>query len=220
MKKNSIIMGIAAVVVLGGAAAWYLMRDNSEPTNSTTSTSQTSDVTTSDETHAAAEFSPMPMNNSDFIATFKVTGKNGKNGTGTYEHSANGDYKISGSSQGQAYEAYFVGGSMISCSSGECIKMPGNLAGPPVDTDSISYNGSSVDAPENKVKYVGTGSCSVGTCDKWEVTDLSKNGKITYYTKGDRMYRMIVESDDGTMDGTYEYKDVSIQAPATVQSYL
>ena len=212
MNKTIMVVGVVVIVVLGGAAAWYFTQNNSQSTEDTANSSQTNSGEA-----GAAVFRPQPMDAVSYVATFKVTGKDGASGTGLYEHASNGDYKMSGSSQGQAYEAYFVGGAMISCSDGECIKMPGNMSNAPVDADSIGFNESEADS-DGQVKYVGTESCSAGTCDKWEVTDLSKNGKVTYYTQNDRMYRMIAESDDGTMDGTYEYKDVTIVAPANVMS--
>src|SRR5690606_13010735 len=96
-----------------GVGAWSLTRNNSESTDDTNS-SQNGEVTTTGESSMAV-FGPKAMNNTDYVATFKVTGSNGHSGTGVYEHSANGDYKISGSSQGQTYEVYFIGSAMISC---------------------------------------------------------------------------------------------------------
>src|SRR5690606_6568747 len=102
-------------------------RDASRPTTeNTNNNSQTDTATTSDETSIPV-FQPQPMDTVDYIATFETTGKNGESGTGIYEHASNGDYKMSGSSQGQTYEAYFINGAMISCSDGECVKMPGNI---------------------------------------------------------------------------------------------
>lgn len=216
MNKTIVTIGIAAIVVLGGAATWYFTRDDSGSTEKSSSNSQASNASASGDTSVPV-FHPQPMDNVDYVATFKTTGKNGETGTGVYEHSANGDYKISGSSQGQTYEMYSIAGGMISCSNGECIRIPGDIPAAPVNSDSIGYNKDDADS-NPQVKPAGKEACSVGMCDKWEVVDLSKNGKITYYTQGDRMYRMIAETDDGTMDGSYEYKKVSIQEPANVRS--
>lgn len=209
MKRN-VIIGIAAVLLIVGAVSLFLLtRGDSSDSPATKSSTQSAD--------GDPTFAPLATLGSSYEATYSFTGEDGTASTGTIAVDKNGDSKYSGKAEGSSFELYTIGDDAISCTDGTCYRLAtGGESSEAVDSDDYSYTDDDYADFKNNAAYKGTDSCPSGTCSVWEITDVD-NTIITMYIDSDNRVSKVMGSDeDGKFEVSYNYKSVSISAPANV----
>ncbi len=213
MNKN-IIIGLIAVLVLGGGGAAYLATQKDDTSDSSTSESS-SEHSDSDDHSAGETFNPKITADMAFVATISGTSDGVESLAGTIESDGKGNTHFSGTQAGETAE-YFVlaDGSYIFCQDGTCYKTPTASGEEP---DDYNFRQEDIDKFKATAVHLGEEDCPAGKCDVWQVNDDGTDTKI-YISKSNQYVSQVIGTQDGdTFKIVYDFKDVTVTPPTDVQ---
>lgn len=206
MNKGLIIGIIAAVVIAGGAVAYFSMPDESDNNNASTNQNQAN--------NNLPTFNAASTDSRDFVATIS-SGVEG--GDSSFEYDVDSkSFRYKASASGQTIETIITPDAYFTMANGEWIKYP-TTTGSGIDPESYQYNTNEIDAYKGTTTYVERESCSAGPCDVWRTTSAGAVSTLFIDTATGYIVRVETTVDGKTSSIAYDYKNVTIAPPTTYQ---
>ena len=119
MSRRKIIGIIVAVVLIGGAVAYFATKDSEDSDKNKASTSQTS----SNSGSSSNAFNPASTEGLEFKATLTTTGTTGTT-EATIEHDDKGNTQYIATTGGQQVKIIYTSDAYYMCTGDNCLKYP------------------------------------------------------------------------------------------------
>lgn len=215
MKKSVVIAMLVAVLLLGGAMAYFIMEgdDGGEQANSQDASNSESvdDIASPD----AQVFEPIATTSQSFIVTLEAMGEDAAY-SGTVSFDGSGNTLFEGTFQDDELKFYDVDGRFISCQNDTCYELPDGQNG--VDSNSFTYDDSKLNEYKQDAEYIGTADCPAGMCSVWQV--VKDDVDVMIYVAADgRISKAEGTSSGSEFSAIFTYQPVTITAPENVAEY-
>lgn len=205
MNRNLVIGLIVAVLVGGGIWAYMSSQDEDNNTDNTSQSQQNGETPT---------FNATSTDQQDFVGT--ITGS-GQEGSVVFEYDKDSDSfrYVATSSEGGEIETITTPEAYYTRANDTWIKYP-TADNTGFDASSYQYTNEELGA-FNSSAYQGTQSCATGTCHVWRYTTENTESTLLIDTETGYIVRVSNVVGDQTSAIDYEYKSVTISAPADAQ---
>ncbi len=212
MKKSIIIaLAVIAVVVLGGGAYLAMNKDSN---NKSAAPAVSQDTQTQSQT--AAAFNPVAMTGVSYEAAL-TSQKDGKTFTASLKYDGKGNSEFSSQQSGKEIRIIMTKDAYYSCQGSTCYKMDTtNASG--FDPNTYQYSADEINSLKQNAKYVGTEACGAQTCEVWEVTQDTTNGKVYIDQSTKRIMKATGNYGGDSGELVFTYKPVTIEIPTNAQT--
>ncbi len=218
-SMNKTKLGIIIIVVVaGGLATWSLTKKDTKQQDNAVQTTQTANSeTTAEQSSETPSFDPKATKDRAFVATLEGTSSNNVVLTGTIESDGKGTVHFSGTQAGDSVEYYLdASQAFIFCQEGKCYRYGANQSG--LNIGDYEVSDEDIAKYKESATYVGTESCTTGTCEVWQYKDEEQTDTKIYINKNTKLVSEVVGTKDGdTFKVVYEFKDVTVTLPTDVQ---
>lgn len=214
--KKSIILPLAVVVVLAvvGGAAYFVTSKNDDKNAQKTSTTSSASQPQADSAETA--FNPVAMTGVSYEATL-TSQKDGKTFTATLKYDGKGNSEFSSEQNGKQIRIVMTKDAYYSCQGSTCYKMDStNASG--FDPNTYQYSADEINSLKQNAKYIGTEACGTQTCEVWEVTQDTTNGKVYIDQSTKRIMKATGNYGGDSGELVFVYKPVTIEVPANAQT--
>lgn len=205
MNRN-LIIGLVAAVVVGGGIWAYLANQDDEATSNDTNQSQQDGENPAFNATSTADL--------DFVGTISGSGQEG---TIVFEYDKDTDSirYIATSADGSEIQTITTPDAYYAQANGQWIKYPtGTDSG--FNPDNYQYTADELATYQGSA-YQGTQDCASGTCHVWRYNAGNTESTLLIDTSTGYIVRVSSVVGDQTSAIDYEYKEVSITAPADAQ---
>lgn len=208
MTRPVLIGVVAAVIIVGGAVAYTLTKEDKDKP------SQTNSQNANDQ----ASFAPESTEGLEFKATITTT--SGSTSTqATIERDDKNNTRYVANQGGQQMEIVYTSDAYYSCQGANCVKFPiSQSSNSGFDPSAYTYDQSKLAGYRNGSSYKGKQSCPAGTCDVWSVNAGGATSTIYVDTDTKRISQVESGQSGASSKIVYEYTDVTINVPANAQT--
>lgn len=216
-SSKKVILIVLAVVIVGGVAAAYFINKNNEEEKEqkAAQASQTAqNVANTTNTLNAASTA-----GKSFVATINTTTTGGQPVTGVMTSDGKGNVSYVYKADGKDVSLIYTADAYYLCNgTATCIKYPASqTSSSGFNPSDYQYDGSKINALKSTAAYKGQQACpspSTGTCDVWSVTEADTTTTMYVNSADKQIAKVTTKSGTTTSDITYEYKAVTVAAPA------
>lgn len=210
-KKLAIL--VIVVIAATGVIGYVGLRSKDNAKNAVTGTSNKPNS----EKSTGNVFDALGTNGMSYVATITTTSGD-KSVAGVMESDAKtGAIRYTATTNGKEVQMIYTKDAYYICQTvDKCYKYPLGQ-GSAFDPKNYSYDASKIAEIKNSVKSLGTSNCPTGTCSVWQTTSGNYQGKVYIDAKTKRIVQAENTTSTGTSKIVYDYKDVSVTAPANAQ---
>ncbi len=212
MKKSIIIPVVVIAVLALGGGVFLAMNKSSENKSATPATSQ--ETQTQSETSTA--FNPVAMTGVSYEATL-TSQKDGKTFTAVLKYDGKGNSEFSSKQNDGEVRIVITKDAYYSCQGSTCYKMDSSNANA-FDPSTYQYSADEINSLKQNAKYVGTEACGAQTCEVWEVTQDTTNGKVYIDQSTKRIMKATGNYGGDSGELIFTYKPVTIEVPTNAQT--
>ncbi len=214
-SKKSVIMLIVLVLILvGGAAAYFVNKNNNdEQAQQAAQAAQAAKTKETANTLSAASTSGMP-----FVATVSTTTSGGQKVNGVMSSDGDGNVSYAYKADGKDVSLIYTADAYYLCNGTDtCIKYPSSsTSGSGFDPSAYQYDSNRIASLKDTAAYKGQQTCpgGGGTCDVWSVSSAGATTTMYVNASTKKIAKVTTATATSSSDITYEYKNVTVAAPA------